>query len=90
MSPKGTSAEFVGGGVYDAPLQRAVPQGDFLALRAHRVDKRQPLRQHRGLSGEFVGADAHIGPPSNIRQHSDSSPLSFAVLSSSPKGGAKV
>ena len=36
--------DLVGGGVHDAPFQRAAPQGDFLALCAHSVDKRQPLQ----------------------------------------------
>ena len=65
---RGRSVSPVGGGVHDAPLQRAVPQGrdspqrgemspqgdregggHFLALRAHSVDKRQPLQHYRGL-----------------------------------------
>ena len=45
--------DVVGGGVYNAPLQRA-------------DDKRQPLQQHRQPSLSYVGADS-IRPPSIAR-----------------------
>ena len=59
------SLELVGGGVHDAPLHRAVPQGDFLALCAHSVDKRQPLQGLRNALGLVVGRGA-LTPPRTV------------------------
>ena len=46
----------------DAPFQRAVPQGDFLALRAHSVDKRQPLQVLGRAACGVVGRPAYRPP----------------------------
>ena len=59
------SLELVGGGVHDAPLHRAVPQGDFLALCAHSVDKRRPLQGLRNALGLVVGRGA-LTPPRTV------------------------
>ena len=68
------SLELVGGGVHDAPLHRAVPQGDFLALCAHSVDKRQPLQGLRNALGLVVGGGA-LTPPRTVA-HRPLAPLS--------------
>ena len=47
------SLDLVGGGVYDAPFQRA-------------VDKRQPLQRLLSALGPIVGVDAHIDPRLSI------------------------
>ena len=37
-------------------ILRAVPQGDFLALRAHSVDKRQPLQRPQAPRATIAAA----------------------------------